>query len=49
MPDVQEPDKSESGDEVRLEHSAHDGDCLDLVYNIHAPIHRTSPGGVKDV
>ena len=49
MPDVKNPDESESGDEIRLENGAHDGDRFDLVYNDRALVHRTSPGGVKDV
>lgn len=49
MPDIQDPDNSESGDEIRLEHSTHDGDCFDLVYKHRIPVRRTGPGSVEDV
>lgn len=49
MPNVEKPDKSESGDKIRFEHSAHDGDCFNLVYEDGVPVHRTGPIGVEDV
>ena len=49
MPDVQDPDKRKSGDEIRLENSAHDGDCFDLVYENGISVHHTGPGGVEGI
>jgi hypothetical protein len=53
VPDVECPDETENSDEIWLEYSAHDGDYLDLVYDVTmpgpGPCFRTGPGSVEDV
>jgi hypothetical protein len=53
VPHVQGPNENENTDEIRSEDSAHDGDYLNMVYDITVsgpgPCFRTGPGGVEDV
>jgi hypothetical protein len=53
VPHVERPDENKGSDEIRPEDSAHDGDYLNMVYDVtvsgSGPCFRTGPGGLEDV